>query len=46
MKNSINKHPRLKVPYTAQIFNLLIAFAKPNLSQKYIFSDRFFKDDI
>ena len=31
MINSIHKHLRLKIPYT-----LLIAFVKPNLSQKYI----------
>ena len=49
MTNSINKHLRFPTRiHTSQIFNhklLLIAFMKPNPSQKYIFYD-FIPDDI
>ena len=37
MANSINRHLRLKIPPTPNKFlALLIVFAKPNQSQKYI----------
>ena len=33
MTGSINMHLRIKIPYT---HNIIIAFTKPNLGQKYI----------
>ena len=38
MTNLINKHLRKEFPTnTTRILNLIIAFAKPNLSKKYVF---------